>query len=380
MFKKLWYEICMYVKHIDKLLLMLAVIASGFGIVLIYSATFSYNTLQYVNTQIIATIMGIALYLIAACFDIEKITRIWPLLLIFNLGLLLSVHFFGVSQGTNRGWIRFDRFGIQPSEIGKVIFIVTFAGHIKTLGEKLNKPLQFLSLLAHAGITCGFVMFFSKDDGMTLVFLFIAVFMMFAAGVYFRWFAACGALLVAAIPLVWNLLLDDYQQKRILVIFYPELDPDVTWQANRSRIAISSGGMLGKGLLKGTQTQYSYIPAKHTDSIFSVAGEEFGYVGCIAIILLLTLIIVRCIYISSRTVGSASSLVCIGVAGMLIFQMCLNVGMNLGVLPVVGLTLPFFSYGGTSVVATYCSLGMAAGVRKREKRKRELANELLGGF
>jgi len=376
MLKRIWYELKMYVRYVDKLLLLLAVIASGYGLVLIYSATYSYNTIQFVNVQLFAICIGIVLYLFAAVFDIEFITKYWIPLFILNLLLLGSLYFFGVAEGGNKGWIRFGNIGIQPSEIGKIIFIVTFAGHISALGERLNRPLPFLSLLAHAGITAGFVMLFSEDDGMTLAFLFIAVFMMFAAGVKLRWFAACGAVGLSAIPLIWNMLLDEYQQLRILVIFNPELDPDITWQADQSRIALKAGGILGKGLLKGSQTQYSIIPAKHTDSIFSVAGEELGYIGCACIIILLLGIIIRCIYISFRTAGSTSSVICMGVAGMFIFQTCLNIGMNIGVLPVIGLTLPFFSYGGTSIIAMYGALGIAAGVRMREKRNRDLMSEL----
>ncbi len=378
MLKRLWYDLRMYVRYIDKLLLLIAIIASGYGLVLIYSATYSYNTMQYVNVQLFAVCVGILVYFIAAMFDIEFISRFWVPILIFNLLLLGSLYFFGVAEGGNKGWIRFGKIGIQPSELGKIIFIVSFAGHINALGNKLNRPLPFLSLIAHAGITAGFVMLFSKDDGMTLAFLFIACFMMFAAGVKLRWFAACGAVALSSIPLIWNMLLDEYQQLRILVIFYPELDADVTWQATQSKIALRAGGILGKGLLKGSQTQYSIIPAKHTDSIFSVAGEELGYIGCACIILLLLLVVVRCVYIAFRTAGSISSVICMGVAGMFIFQTCLNIGMNIGVLPVIGLTLPFFSYGGTSIIAMYAALGIVAGVRMREKRNRDLMSELDG--
>lgn len=361
--KKILSAIRDYFVHVDKLLLFLCLLASFYGLALIYSATYSYHTAQYVDTQLTAVCLGTVGYLTVAAFDMRRVARFYVPLFLLNLLLLGSLYFWGVGEG-NRSWIRFGSFGIQPAEIGKIIFIVSFAGHLTSCRENGLRVCDTLALIAHAGVTCVFVMYFSRDDGMTLAFLFIALFMAFASGVRFSWFLAGGTALVAAMPLIWTFIFDKYQRERILAVFEPEKYPNTAYQAMQTANAISSGGLTGRGYLQGTKTQYSLIPTKHTDSIIAVAGEELGFLGCAAVILLLALIIGRCIATAMRAHDSASGLIATGIAGMLIFQTVLNIGMNIGVLPVVGLTLPFFSYGGTSIVTMYAAMGVAAGIRR----------------
>ena len=361
--KKVLSAICEYIVHVDKLLLFLCLLASFYGLALIYSATYSYHTAQYVDTQFAAVCLGTAGYLAAAAFDMRRVARFYIPLFFLNLLLLGSLYFWGVGDG-NRSWIRFGSFGIQPAEIGKIIFIVSFAGHLTHCRENGLRVSDILALIAHAGVICLFVMCFSRDDGMTLAFLFIALFMAFVSGVRFSWFLAGGTALVSAMPLIWTFVFDKYQRERILAVFEPEKYPNTAYQAMQTANAISSGGLTGKGYLQGTQTQYSLIPTKHTDSIIAVAGEELGFLGCAAVMLLLALIIARCIATAMRAHDGASGLIATGIAGMLIFHTVLNIGMNIGVLPVVGLTLPFFSYGGTSIVTMYVAMGVAAGIRR----------------
>lgn len=363
--------------RVDKLLLFFCLLASFYGLALIYSATYSYNTAQYVDTQLAAVCLGTVGYLAAAAFDMRWVSRFYVPLFALNLLLLGSLYFWGVGEG-NRSWIRFGGFGIQPAEIGKIIFIVSFAGHLTHCREKGMRLRDVLALIAHAGVSCLFVMCFSRDDGMTLAFLFIALFMAFASGVRCSWFLAGGTALVAAMPLVWTFVFDTYQRERILAVFEPGKYPNTAYQAMQTSNAIASGGLTGRGFLQGTQTQYSLIPTKHTDSIIAVAGEELGFVGCAVVILLLALIIARCIATALRAPDSASALIASGIAGMLIFQTVLNIGMNIGVLPVVGLTLPFFSYGGTSIVTMYVAMGVAAGIRRVERMEKHRKNR--GGY
>ena len=172
---------------------------------------------------------------------------------------------------------------------------------------------------------------------------------------------------IISVPVLWNFVLQDYQIKRILVLFDPSIDPDLARQTTYGKIAIGSGQISGQGLTQGSMTQMQRVPENQTDYIFSVAGEELGLIGCMLIILLLTLLILRLFYISYRASTSFSALLAVGVAGMFLFQTFMNIFMNVGLLPVMGLTLPFFSYGGTSVVTMYAALGIAAGVRMREK-------------
>ena len=202
---------------------------------------------------------------------------------------------------------------------------------------------------------------------MAIQYFMIAVIMLFAAGLSLKWIALGAGVAVASVPVLWNFVLKKYQITRILVLFDPSIDPQAALQTTYGKIAIGSGQLTGQGLTHGTMTQLQYVPENQTDYIFSVAGEELGFLGCMAIILLLSLLIARLFYVSYRASTPFSSLLAVGVAGMFLFQTFMNIFMNVGLLPVMGLTLPFFSYGGTSVLTMYAALGIAAGVRMREK-------------
>lgn len=369
LFRDLLDAVKQYIRYIDKTLLILCMLATAYGIVLIYSATYSFETMQYVNTQILAAGIGIAVYLFAACFPIERISKYWGVLFICNLILIGSLYFLS-SGSNNSNWITIPNTGLsfQPAEIGKLIFIITFARHLYSCEEEVSSFRNIILLLLHVGITAGFVIVFSKDDGMTLAYLFIALIMAFSAGIRYRWFLAGSIAATASIPILWNYFLDEYQKLRILVVIDPSIDAAKAYQANQSKIALSSGLLTGRGFLEGTQTQFGLIPTKHTDSIFAVAGEEFGFIGTLAIIILLSLIILRCFYCAIRTVETPSSGIAAGFGAMLIFQMLLNIGMNMGILPIIGLTLPFISYGGTSLVTMYAAMGIVAGILMRCKR------------
>jgi rod shape determining protein RodA len=224
------------------------------------------------------------------------------------------------------------------------------------------------------------VLIITEDLGSALVYGFIFVIMLFIGGVKLRWFVIAGGFIAALSPLIWNSFLTIYQKNRILAPFFPEriinpmtglVDPvtrrDVLFQADNSVRAISSGGFAGQGLGQGRMTQSQIIPFQSTDFIFSAAGEELGFVGCMLIIVLLVSIIIRCIYVGIKSNNTLGLLVCSGVAAMFIAQTVENIGMCLGLLPVIGITLPFYSYGGSSVVACFASLGIVSGIKMRPK-------------
>jgi len=359
----------------DKILLLLCIAAAACGLVLVYSATASFGSRSAFNTQCVCAVLGVLAFVAAAFVDMERFRRFWPLIALVNAALQVLPLFFGASEGSNRGWIRFWGVGLQPAEIGKLLFILSFSAHLFSLGEDHSSCLSVLGLVAHWGITAGLVVVCSRDDGMALAYVFIGLFLCFVAGVRYRWFLLAGASLAVAAPYAWRYLLDNYQKLRILVIFDPSLDPDKAYQANQTRKAIGSGLLSGSGFMEGRLTQRSLIPTKHTDAIFAVAGEEFGFIGAFAVMAVLMLIILRCGVTAVRTQGHVSSLVCAGFAGMLIFQTVLNIGMNIGVLPVIGLTLPFISYGGSSLVTMFAAVGIVAGARIHCTGK-----ESLGGY
>ncbi len=174
------------------------------------------------------------------------------------------------------------------------------------------------------------------------------------------------------VPLMWNFVLHDYQKNRILAPYIPdEVDPTglgITWQTNQCKEALAAGRWTGMGYGKGNQVQGS-LPAKHTDCIFASIGEELGMIACIAVIVLLTIIIIRCCVIGVRSGSTFGMLICFGVATAVAFQTFINIGMCIGITPVIGITLPFFSYGGSSIVAMYAAVGLVSGVKYRPKPK-----------
>ncbi len=193
--------------------------------------------------------------------------------------------------------------------------------------------------------------------------------MFFASGISLWWLGGIAAVGAAAVPILWRFM-GEYQQLRILVVFDPSLSPQYSWHAKQSMIALGNGGMFGQGFTQGSQVQSGVLYAKHTDFIFSTAGEEFGFLGCAVILLLLFALVLRIFLDAGRTGSHLGSLVCIGIGGMLLTQVLINVGMCLGIMPVIGLTLPLLSYGGTSVLTTLTSLGLVSGfvARKRPSR------------
>lgn len=357
-----------FIKKADMLLLSLCVTATVYGIVIISSATNYAGNTRYVLVQLVAMLLGIALYVLFTLIDVDIIAERRELLLVFSVLFIALLRFFGVERGGNKSWLDFGLpIMIQPAEICKIIFIIILA---KTMSVKENKLSSPITVAEVAGITVLFALvirYFSWDDGMMLNYLLIFVVMAFAGGIHLIWFLVGGAVLLAAFPFIWTQL-GEYQQNRILVLFDESIDPDaqgVRYQMNYCLRALQNGGIAGQGLYNGKMVQSGVLPAQHTDNIFCACGEELGMIGCLAILLLLAAIILRCVYVGIKSENYMNRLICIGIAGMLAAQIGINVGMCLGVFPVVGLTLPFFSYGGSSILTMFAAMGFVSGIRMR---------------
>ena len=357
-----------FVKKADMILLALCITATVYGTVIISSATNYVGNSRYIIIQLAAMVLGIAAYVILTLIDVDIIAERRELLLLFCIFFIALLQIFGVERGGNRSWLDFGLpIMIQPAEICKIFFIIILA---KTMSIKQNKLSSPVTVAELAGITILFaalIRYFSWDDGMMLNYLFIFAIMIFAGGVNLIWFLVGGGALLAAFPFVWSRL-GEYQKNRIRVIFDPTIDPKaegIRYQMNRTIRALQNGGIAGRGLFNGPMVQSGSVPAQHTDSIFSACGEELGMIGCLAILALLAAIIIRCVYIGVKSENYMNRLICIGIAGMLASQIGINVGMCLGVFPVVGLTLPFFSYGGSSIVTMFAAMGFVSGIRMR---------------
>ena len=305
----------------------------------------------------------------ASLVDFENLSRFWKIFFVLNLLLQLLIIPFGSEGDTgNRSWIRFQSIGlgIQPAEFGKVIFIFTFAAHINQLKEKLNSPFSVLQLLAHFGVIAAAVFVPTKDLGMAVTYALIFAIMMFSSGLNWKWIGGMGLAGMAAVPVLWSFL-EDYQRNRILVLFDPAISEKIYYQTERSILALGSGQLFGSGYLQGAQIQGNRLPAKSTDFIFSVVGEEFGFMGCCAVMILLSALVFRIFYDAAHCDSRFSYLSCAGIGSMLMVQILINLGMCAGVAPVIGLTLPLFSYGGSSIVTVFGALGMVAGFVLRQR-------------
>lgn len=368
-----------FIGRADMVLFFLCFLCSLFSIVVISSATATNaaGPFKFVFVQTLALIIGIGLFVLLTVIDLDIIADKWPLLLGLSVLMLLALIPFGQDDGTgNKSWIRFFGIGIQPSEIVKVIYIVLMAKHMSYLREykSLNHVLSVAQLVGHFAIYFGLIIVISSDLGNALIFFFIFLVMIFAAGLKIYWFVLGVAAVAAVVPFAWEHLLQDYQKNRILAPYIPNVvDPNgdgITWQANQSKLALASGQLTGTGLYNGPQTQSQAIPEQQTDFIFAVIGEELGMIGCLIVILLLLAIIIRCVIIGLRSKNTMSMLVCFGVAATILFQSFENIGMCMGITPVVGITLPFFSYGGSSTFSLFAAMGLVSGVKFRPKPER----------
>ena len=289
----------------------------------------------------------------------------------FSAFLLLLLIPFGTGDNLgNRSWLDIPLIpvDIQPAEICKITYILITASVMNSHQNRISSPVSVFHMAFHLLFLFGLNVVLSRDLGVSLIYLGVFIGMAFAGGVSMLWFMAAGGALVVAAPVLWNNVLDGYQKDRIEMLFNPEIDPEglkVRWHTNQSLLSLNGGGFSGQGLFNGNRTQTDSLNAQHTDFIFSAIGEEMGFVGCLLVIVLLLSIIIRCIYVGIRSQAYMRRMICFGAAAALIFQMCVNIGMCIGVAPVIGLTLPLISYGGSSTVSLYAMLGLVSGVYAR---------------
>ncbi|MBR4173682.1 MAG: rod shape-determining protein RodA, partial [Clostridia bacterium] len=337
--------------HFDNILFILTALTGIVGIVAIFSATRSMNTNSNVIMQTVSFFIGLILMFICSRINYQAFGYTAIPIYIVCILMLIAVLIFGTT-GTwgARSWIRIGPVGIQPSELCKVGFAITFAKHLSAVKDDINKPKTLAFLMLHLAILIGLIML-EPDAGSSMVFCFMAIVMLFVAGLSVKYILSTFLLFLATSPLIYFFLLSDYQKRRIQVFFNPELDKlGSGYNVIQSKIAVGSGTLLGKGFLKGTQNQLGFLPTKHTDFIFSVISEEFGFLGAVCVVVLLFMIIIRCLKIAQSSGDLFGRYICIGIAAMLIFHTFENIGMCIGLMPVTGIPLPFISYGGTSLI------------------------------
>ncbi len=353
----------------DMFLLGTCLLATGYGMVLISSAgrALEGGAEPLLIKQAAACGLGVVLFIIFSLIDIQLYTHLWKWLIGFNIGFIALLFPFGEGEKGNPSWLRFSflPFDIQPAEVVKVSFVILLAFHMYMLRDKLNQFWPMMSVVAHVGGMVGLILLASEDLGVAFIYVFAFVCMAVAAGVRFWWFLAAGLLGAGSIPIVWQLL-SDRRRLRLLSFFSQDADPTgLGWQLRQSKIAFIRGDLWGLGLYNGPQTQSDIIPEQYNDFILSAAGEELGFLGSLLVLGLLLVIIFRVLWMATKANNGYGAMICAGMAGILIFQTFENIGMCIGLAPIIGVTLPFFSYGGTSLISMYAAMGIVSSIKMR---------------
>ncbi len=356
-----------YIKRTDKIFWLMTLAATFCGLCLIASQQRG-GEVNFLKTQFLAVAIGYIAAIIISLIDYNFLAKLWWIFAIIALTLMIAVFFIGIQVvGTDDvGWIRLPGgLTFQPSELTKICFILTFSKHLSYLVEidKLHSFIGVISLVAHAMIPIG-IIHLQGDDGAALVFALMFVIMTFVAGVQLRYFIILFSLILCAIPILWTKIMNEDQKNRLLVLFGTDDSNMQTygWQQYQGKVSIASGGFSGKGLFNGPRVEKNMVPYQENDFIFTVAGEELGFIGCIAVLMLFAMMLLKILHTSSISCNPLGRNICIGFFSLIGVQIVINLGMVLGLLPVVGITLPFFSSGGSSVACLYLGVGLVQSV------------------
>ncbi|MCK5811459.1 MAG: rod shape-determining protein RodA [Clostridiales bacterium] len=357
------------IKRFDYILLLLVAVVTVIGFFVLKSAAATMNTgSSIVKTQLVSIIIGAVICLILSLIDYTYFKPWGYFIFIVAIGLLIYVIFYGYGRlvdgiGSN-SWILLGGYTFQPTEVAKVAYVMVIPALLANLKEEFSLKIFLLTILT-ALAPIGLILS-QPEFGSAVVFTVSLIFMLFIYGIKFKWFAIGTGAVAALLPVIW-LFLEKFQRDRIFSILTPDAENVDTSHIDRAKMAIGSGRLKGMGLFNGTQTQ-SGLPIKDTDFIFSVVGEELGFIGASLVIIILFLIIARIIYISANTDDLYGRYMTIGIAGMMMFHFIENVGMNLGLLPVTGIPLPFVSGGGTAMIINFALIGLVLSVSIRKKQ------------
>jgi len=355
-------------KNIDLGIVISTILLIAYGMAAISSATHirSGGSAGTLKVQIIAFILGIIGVIVILLIDYKTFGDNYVLIYIINVFLLALVLIIGFSTKGTKGWIDLGPVNMQPSEIVKIGYILTFAKYLEKKKGNLNRIIDVLPAMLHLVLIVGLIML-QPDAGTALVFIFISIFMLFAAGISYKIIAGAFGAFLISLPVMWKFL-KPYQQSRILVFLNPELDPmDKGYHVIQSKTAIGSGQLWGKGLFEGTQNNLGFVLERHTDFIFSVIGEELGLIGALVLMMLFLWLLLRCIHIAKVSKDDYGMLICVGIISMFLFHILENIGMTIGLMPVTGIPLPFISYGGSSLLTNMAAVGLVLNVGMRRQ-------------
>lgn len=363
-----------YFKHVDKLLPLICIAITGFDLFVIHSL-YVTGYIQYddFQTQLFAAVIGLFVALIIGMIDYKFISKAWfvigPAALILQLLVYTPL---GIQRDDDLAWINLGIITIQPSEVFKVAFIITFATHIAKVGDKLNKLTNVVLLALHAGIPFGLILI-QGDAGSSLVFLFICLCMLFAAGISWKYIAAGIAAIPAVCWVAWNYVMGPQHKVRFEVLFDKEMQEaerlNVYMQQFNAKVAIGSGQLTGLGFHSDS---YTDVPEIYNDFIFSYIGMTMGFIGCMGLVIALAVLCLKLLSNSTSADTLLGKSICVGVFAMMTFHCIVNIGMVISLVPIIGITLPFVSAGGTSMVLNFAAIGLVLSVSAHKEKKKHM--------
>ena len=356
-------------RYFDLWLAAAVILLTAFGIMMIESAVTGAPAFEdFPQRQLVYALAGIAAMFIIAAVDYRVLTSGHWYIFTGIVASLILVAIVGTLGNASRRWFDLGFIRIQPSEFGRIFLAVTFGQFLAQRQHLVNKFSNTLIALAYIVVPVGLI-FIQPDLGMSILFVVMWFVMIFMAGLPLSHFAVLSTVVVIAAVFIMPSLAE-YQQERILAFVNPEAVPEQAFNIDQALIAIASGGLFGKGYLQGTQSQLGFLRVQHTDFIFAVISEEMGLIfGSLVVIALMGFILIRILKVVDLTPDPAGRFLCAGIAGVLFFQTTVSIGMNLRLIPVTGLTLPFVSYGGSSLLTLYMAIGVVQSVRMRHRKQ-----------
>ncbi|MDO4730900.1 MAG: FtsW/RodA/SpoVE family cell cycle protein [Clostridia bacterium] len=357
-----------FFRRTDKIFWLLTISATLYGFILIFSMSRAGGGagFGFMFTQFLAVFIGYSVAIFLSTRDYGVISFYWIFFALAALAMLIYTQIFGWGpQGVDdKSWVSFGPINFQPTELVKIIFLITFSKHMSILKDRgLLETFKGVFYLGIHLLILVVLIHIQGDDGTALVFVFMFLFMTFGGKVQLRYFTSLIIALSVSIPLIWNLLLNEDQKSRFLAVL--DLDSSLLgagWQQYQGKISIASGELTGRGLFQGPRVSSGVVPYQESDFIFTVAGEELGLIGCVVLIAILFLMCLRALKIGMMSRDLIGKSICFGFFGMVFSQATINIAMCLGLIPVIGITLPFFSSGGSSVMCLYFGVGLVQSV------------------
>ena len=362
-------KIVLYLKNLDWILFIAVLLLVSFGLIVLYSIALGQNEIDLLNfkKQSFFVVIGLLLLFVFAFFDYYNLRRYIHYFYLFGLVLLVSVLFFGVTVNGTTGWFYFGGFGLQPVEFIKLILILFLAKCFSSASLKVNALKYFL--ISGSGVLIYIALVLLQPDlGSALILLLMWLAVILLAGLNKKYFVIIFLILTILVSVGWVFRFEPYQKERVRVFLNPSADSSFRgYNIRQATIAIGAGGLYGRGLGFGSQSQLKFLPEAQTDFIFAVIAEELGFLGVVLIITFFAVFFYRCIVNLQRVKDNFGIFVILGAMGLIFIEMFINISMNIGMFPIIGISLPFLSYGGSSMISSLILVGIIEGIIIRSK-------------